>query len=264
MERIDSLSNDKIKFACKIASSSRKRREEKLFFLEGLRLCKDAALSDVEIDYAFFGEVATEKYDSDISFISQKAKKSFVVSKQIEKKLALTENSQGVFCLCRMNSKKHEFSYRKKYIALDNIQDPANLGAVIRTGEALGIDGAIICGGCDIYSPKAQRAAMGSLFRMPVFECESLPEFLVECKNNNMSVYASTPDNSARKITDINTESAMVCVIGNEGNGVSESVFEVCEKVTIPMLGRAESLNASMAAAIIMWEMMRGTQSNNG
>ncbi len=144
-----------------------------------------------------------------------------------------------------------------KFIALENIQDPANLGAVCRTAEALGIKGAILYSCCDRYSPKSQRAAMGSLLRLPIFESSDLCADIEYLRSKGMKVYATSPDSSSAKITEISMDGGVVCVIGNEGNGVSEEVFSLCEKVTIPMKGNAESLNASMAAAITMWEMMR-------
>ncbi len=257
MERIDSLSNDKIKLACKIASSSRKRREENLFFLEGLRLCRDAVLTGAEIKYAFFSETVLSKFPNECDLISSSSQKSFVVSKSVENKLALTETPQGFYCLCSIKNEEKTFEYSKKYIALENIQDPSNLGAIIRTAEALGIDGAIVFGGSDIYNPKALRASMGSILRLPVFECLQLCDFLCDCKENGMKIYATTPDSKALKITEAEMGEAVICVIGNEGNGVSREIFEICEKITIPMLGRAESLNAATAAALTMWEMMR-------
>ena len=157
----------------------------------------------------------------------------------------------------REDSDVSEVDFTGKYIALENIQDPANLGAVCRTAEALGISGVIAEGGCDIYSPKAQRAAMGSLLRLPVIRCEDLAETLSYLGENGMKLYATTPDTDAEKITLCDMSGGVVSVIGNEANGVSDEIFELCQKVTIPMLGRAESLNASMAAAITMWEIMR-------
>ncbi len=257
MLKINSLSNEKIKLATKIAASSKHRKKEGLFFLEGLRLCRDAALTGYGIEYAFFTERAIEKNPDEVSFVSEKAKQSFSVSDSVAEKLSQTESTQGFYCLCRMRETSCEINPEGKYIALENIQDPSNLGAVARTAEALGISGAIVFSCCDRYSPKSQRAAMGSLLRLNILESESLCETLVDLKSKGMKLYATTPDGEAKKITSCDMSGGVVAVIGNEGNGVSDEVFELCEKVTIPMLGRAESLNASMAAAITMWEMMR-------
>ena len=98
---------------------------------------------------------------------------------------------------------------------------------------------------------------MGSLLRLPVYESNNLVSDLVSLKEKGMKIYATSPDEKSLKITEASMSGGVVCIIGNEGNGVSDEVFAVTEKITIPMLGNAESLNASMAAAITMWEMMR-------
>lgn len=257
MLKIDSLSNEKIKLCAKIAASSKQRKQSGMFFLEGLRLCRDAALTGYKIEFAFFTRKAIETKAEAVELICGCASQYFEISDRIADKLSLTETSQGFYCLCRISSKNPEIRTDGKYIALENIQDPSNLGAICRTAEALGIDGAVLCGCCDRFSPKAQRAAMGSLLRINVIECENLCEYLHKLKAEGISIYATTPDENAIKITECDMSGGVVAVIGNEGNGVTDDVFEVCEKVTIPMLGRAESLNASMAAAITMWEMMR-------
>lgn len=259
MNRLDSVSNDKVKLAVKVASSAKTRKETGLFFLEGLRLCRDGAMTGTVIKYAFFSDKAYEKFTDEADFIAGKARQAYLISEAVADKLSLTETSQGFYCLCE-RGESPDFSVVDtcgKYIALENIQDPANLGAVCRTAEALGINGAILFNCCDRYSPKSQRAAMGSLLRLPVYESEDLVSDLVCLKESGMKIYATSPDKKVAKITGISMSGGVVCVIGNEGNGVSDEVFAVCEKVTIPMLGNAESLNASMAAAITMWEMMR-------
>ncbi len=257
MLRIESASNDKIKTAVKVATSSKYRRQTGLFFLEGLRLCRDAAITGYEIETTFVTDFAAEKFSEDVTFITQASENSFIISENVEKKITQAQTPQGIFCICRKRKINHEIDLSGKYLALENVQDPANLGAVFRTAEALGISGAITYCCCDIYNPKAQRAAMGSALRLPIIESDNLKETLLGLKNGGMKIYATTPDSSACKITAENLSGGVVAVIGNEGNGVSDEIFEICQKVTIPMAGRAESLNASMAAAITMWEMMR-------
>lgn len=259
MKSIDSVSNERIKSAVKIASSAKTRRQTGMFFLEGLRLCRDAAQTGCVIDSFFVSSRAYEKFSEDADFIASASENSFIISDLVENKLSMTQSSQGFFCLCRMSEDftVEDIKTDKKYIALENIQDPSNLGAVCRSAEALGIDGVIAEGGCDIYSPKAQRAAMGSLLRLKVIKCDSLCGTLELLAERGMKLYATTPDEKAKKITQCDMSGGVVAVIGNEANGVTDQVFSLCEKITIPMAGRAESLNASMAAAITMWEMMR-------
>lgn len=255
---IDSISNAKIKFASKISTSSSFRKSEKIFFLEGLRLCKDAALSCVSIKTLFYTEKALQKSEDDITFIANRSENVYIISESVSNKLTLTQSSQGVFCLCQISqSVKDNVLNTCKYIALDNVQNPDNLGAIARTAEALGIKGLIISGGCDIYNPKALRASMGSLLRLDIIKTENLPAYLTKLKNSGVKIYATTPSSDAVDITKADMSSTVVSVIGNEAKGVSDDVMSLCTKVTIKMLGRAESLNAAMAAAITMWEMMK-------
>ncbi len=257
MDRIESTSNEKIKLAVKVASSSRYRKETSLFFLEGLRLCRDAAVTGYEIECAFVTEAALQKLGDESDVILSSAKHSYVISRSVEQKITQAQTPQGIFCLCKKRETEHEIDFSGKYIALENVQDPANFGAICRTAEALGINGAITFGCCDLYNPKTQRAAMGSALRLPIIETDNLKNTLLELSEKGMKLYATTPRNDVDKITDTDFSGGSVAVIGNEGNGVSDGIFSVCRKITIPMGGRAESLNASVAAAITMWEMMR-------
>lgn len=260
MEFISSKTNEKIKYAVKLRDSSSFRKKENAFFIESPRLLKDAFLSGVEIRMLFVTEEAKEKYCDYIKEAINSAQKSFVVTEEVAEKLADTKSTQGVFAIVTMLDKFANISkikYYGKYVALEEISNPSNFGAICRTAEAVGLNGIIIKGGCDVYNPKVLRAAMGALFRLDVLVTDDLISLLEELKENNMSVYGSVPDATAEKITNINKSQGMVCVIGNEGNGISDEVKAISQFVTIPMNGFAESLNAAAAATIIMWEMMR-------
>lgn len=259
MNVIESASNEKIKSAAKLSSSSKERKERREFFLEGLRLCRDAAECGVLIKNFFYTENALEKHESDVEFISSKAEQTFLISKSAALKMSDTQNPQGFFCICPFLCEKGEEVVLSggKFIALENIQDPSNLGAISRTAEALGITALIAENGCDIYNPKAQRAAMGSLLRIPVVRTDNLCNLIERCRKSGFKAYATTPFENAKLITECDMSGSVIAVVGNEGNGVSKKIFASCESVTIPMKGRAESLNASVAAAITMWEIMR-------
>ncbi len=236
------------------------RKSEGLFFIEGARLCADASLSSVAIKELYVTESAIVKYSDYINTIENRAERTFVVSDEVAEKLGDTKNPQGVFCVCKMLDKNiniGKIKYNGKYIALENVTNPSNFGAVVRTAEAVGLDGVIVSGGCDIYNPKSQRAAMGSLFRLNVIQVDNLPDFLSNLRENGMKVYAGVPDSSALKITEADMTGGVVSIIGNEGNGITEETCAVSTPVTIPMQGRAESLNAAAAASILIWEMMR-------
>ncbi len=257
MEVLSSRNNPRIKEACALKEAQTRRRTG-LFLLEGARLCFDAAANGTEILQLFVTEKAAEKYFREFSLLKEKAEQSFYINDSVAQKLADTKNPQGFFAVCREKKISPEIRSDGMYIFTDNIQNPDNLGAIVRTAEALGADGLIINSGCDIYSPKAQRASMGALLRFPVIRTDDAVKLLVSCRNNGMKIFASVVYPEARKITDISPGGGSILVIGNEGNGVSEEILLISdERITIPMRGKAESLNASAAASILIWEFLK-------
>lgn len=259
MEKISSRSNDKIKYAVRLGESTSLRKETGEFFLEGARLCFDAVQTGIEIRQAFFTAKALWKYESYVNDVIAHGRVCYEISAEVSQKLSGTENSQGVFCICACDkSKGVAVDPEGKYLALENLQDPSNLGAICRSAEAIGLDGLIVSGGCDIYNPKALRAAMGSSLRMNVIETENLAELLEEANAKGMLTLASVPRDTAEDIRTVSKDGGVICCVGNEGNGLSQQVIENCSKqVVIPMNGRAESFNASAAAAILAWELKR-------
>lgn len=260
MEKITSRTNEKIKYAVRLGESASLRKETGEFFLEGARLCFDAAQTGIEIKQAFFTSKALWKYEEYVGDIIAKSSICCEISAEVSQKLSGTENSQGVFCICSMKAQPEAESFNTsgKYIALENLQDPSNLGAICRSAEAIGLDGLIVSGGCDIYNPKALRAAMGSSLRMNVISVENLAEFISEANENGMITLASVPRNTAEDIRTVSMSGGVICCVGNEGSGLSKQVIGKCKKqVVIPMNGRAESFNASAAAAILAWELKR-------
>ena len=261
MLKITSRNNEKIKNVAKLCSDSSYRKKTGMFFLEGLRLCCDAAENGICPAEVFVTETAMEKYSSELSVLMSSCDNVFVITDEIASKISDTKNSQGVFCICKTLDKFSnidKINYNGIYIAMENIQTPDNLGAAARTAEALGLDGMIISGGCDIYNPKALRASMGSLLRIDVYSVSDLPCFLANCNASGMNTYAAVPDSCALPVTQIDKSKGIICAVGNEGNGLTEKTISACtDSITIPMKGRAESLNAAAAACMIMWEMVR-------
>lgn len=260
MLSITSRNNDKIKRAVKLCSDSSERRKTGTFFLEGLRLCCDAAINGHQAQTVFVTQKALDEHSDKLDVLLSSAKESFIITQEISLKLSDTKNPQGVFCICKTLDKScniDKIKYNGIYIALENVQTPANLGAVARTAEALGLDGIVVSGGCDIYNPKALRAAMGSLLRLDVISVDDMASFLIGCSEKGMKTYAAVPDSNALPVTEIDKSGGIICAVGNEGNGLSSEVISACLPITIPMKGRAESLNAASAASVIMWEMVR-------
>lgn len=255
---ISAYTNEKIKEYRKLLVSRKARRESELFPLEGLRLCADAAASGFRIETLFLTEAAAEKGSDRLEILCKSARRIYTVSPAVAEKMADTVSPQGVFCTVRMKAQK-TFCVRRggRYVVLDRVQNPQNLGAIARTAEALGADSLIVFGGCDRYNPKALRASMGSLLRLPVFETEDIAETL-RVLGETVFTFAAVPDAHALSVTEADFSKGAAAVIGNEGEGVSETVLNAVQsRVTIPMRGNAESLNAAAAAIILMWEMTK-------
>ncbi len=254
--RITSKENNIIKLISQLQKSSSKRRELGLFVLEGLRICSDAVKNNYDIEMLIISETANEKYSENIEEISYKSKKNFVLPDALFKKISDTVNPQGVLCICKISSySPEEINPEGKYIALENLQDPSNLGAISRTAEALGIDGIIIQGGCDPYSPKSLRASMGALVRIPVFQTDNLFDIFETC---GLRSFASVVHTKAESLGQVKFDKGCVVLIGNEANGLTDNAIQMSDVLlTIPMRGNAESLNAAVAASLIMWEMSK-------
>lgn len=257
MEKITAKSNQLIKDTKKLITSSKARNKANLFVLEGARLCFDVLNSVYKVKCLFITQKAYDKYSDKADQLMAIAQNSYFISDDIADKLSDTANCQGVFVVCEMKT-KDKAKYSNKVIALDNVQDPANVGTVIRTAEALGIGSIIAYNCCDIYNSKTLRASMGSVLRMNISLCDNLEEELLSLRSDGYNIYSTVPDRSAKPITEIDFSLPCVSVIGNEANGVESIIKAMSDAlVTIPMMGRAESLNAGMAASIIMWEMLR-------
>ena len=255
---IQSRTNAKIKDGCRLTASAKYRREQGLFTLEGLRLCADAAQSGCQVQTLFLTADAEEKGGERLKILLKNAQKIYTVTEEVAEKLSDTVSSQGVFAILQMLPET-ALAIQKggKYVVLDTVQNPQNLGAIARTAEAFGVNGLIVGGGCDRYNPKALRASMGSLLRLPVFETEDLAATVREI-GKTVPTFATVPDCTAESICAQDFSGGAAAIIGNEGNGVSEAVLSAAQKlVTTPMRGNAESLNAAAAATVTVWEMMK-------
>lgn len=254
---ITSRENPLIKLVAALQVSSEKRKRNGLFVLEGLRICKDACDNGIKFDKLIVSDAAAEKYAADTEKFSLISDECYKIPDSLFKKISDTKTPQGIIAVAKMPvTGSCGIDKNGQYIALENVSDPSNLGAISRTAEALGVNGIILSSdGCDPYSPKALRASMGTLLRVPVFVTESFAETL---KSTGLKRYACVVDKTAESIKEQSFENGSVVMIGNEANGLTDSAKQSADVlVTIPMTGRAESLNAAAAAAIAMWEMMK-------
>ncbi|MBR2175764.1 MAG: RNA methyltransferase [Clostridia bacterium] len=259
---ITSKDNEMIKEAAKLIAGSKERRKKERFVAEGVRLCRDAADSGAHITEFFYTAEAAEKNPDDYRKLCAAADRSYELGKAVYNKISDTGSPQGFMCIIdtRLGTALTDIEKGKKYAALENIQDPSNLGTILRTAEAVGADGVILSSDCcDIFSPKVVRGSMGAVFRLPFLIAENFTAYIKELTGKGIPTFASTPRNADNiQLTDFTKGGIML--IGNEGNGLREETIDVCSsRVMIPMLGRAESLNAAAAAAILLYEMMKVT-----
>lgn len=256
---VTSKDNPIIKLYQKLSSSKKERLQYGLFVLEGLRIVEDAVREKSGISHLIVTKRAYEKLGDNFFQADLRDTKLVVISNELGNKIASTDSTQGIFAICRIPVKcMPTFSADGRYVVLYGLQDPGNVGMIIRTADALGIDGVILSGCCDLYSPKVIRSTMGSVFRVKLF-IENDPEMLFGMlKNAGVTTSAAVIDADAESVTGCGFIGAQAVFIGNEGNGLPREISLRCDRrITIPMNGTINSLNAAMAAGILMWELRR-------
>jgi RNA methyltransferase, TrmH family len=261
MEMITSNQNSLIK-EVKSLKLKKNREEKRLFFIEGERLVGEAVKEKVEICRVFVSssyikDITTEKVLKSIEKLEYQV---YEISDKLFEEISDTESPQGILAVIKM--KKYMlsdiFNERSFIIILDSIQDPGNMGTMIRTADASGATGIIYSKGCvDLYNPKVLRGTMGSVFHLPIIYCENLFETIKEIKQNNIKVYAAHLKAESNYFN-VDMKNNVAIIIGNEANGISDDISTLSDiLVKIPMLGKSESLNASIAASLIMYEVVR-------
>ena len=260
-----------LKEASKLLSSSKERKDNGLFIVEGKKMVSEA----LEIPGAVYCLFMSESFS-----LEDNGRELFSSCKETDidvsivpdsslKKVSELVTPEGVMATVRTDEigktlkARSESSLSKGFpmLFLEDLQDPGNLGTIIRTAEAAGVSGIVLSKGCvDPFSPKVVRATMGSIFRTPVFKCASTEDFydlIPKKRQEGYSFYAAALSGK-RSYTDIIYGKKAAFLIGNEGNGLSERAVSACdEEMLIPMEGKAESLNAAVAAAVIMFEAKR-------
>lgn len=254
--KITSNDNQLIKFVSLLQTSSKQRKQSGLFVLEGLRICTDAYDNNIKFDKLIVTESAFLKHSDSIDMFSANSDSCYILSENLFKKISDTNSPQGIIVVAKMPPKTSEISNSGRYIALENLADPSNLGAIARTAEALGVSGIIISAdSCDPFAPKSLRSSMGTLLRLPIFVVDDIMACI---KDNNLRSFACVVNKDAESIATQIFSDGDVLLIGNEANGLSDKVKSNADfLITIKMQGKAESLNAAAAAAIAMWEMIK-------
>jgi len=234
------------------------RDEEGVFAVEGDHLCGELCRAGCAVVCALVTERAMAKYPETAAALKARSPQVMLVSEEVAEYISDTKAAQGLFAIAEKPRFTLDFSSCRRLVMLDGVQDPGNVGTVIRTAEALGLDGVVLSRGCaDVWSAKTLRASMGSALRLPCM-CAELTEIIPQASREGFAVYGAMLDKSAQSLGGFCFPEKTAVVIGSEGSGVSAAAAALCQgSLYIPISG-AESLNAAVAAAIIMWQMVAG------
>lgn len=259
---ITATSNSQVKYIVALQGKSRLRREKKEFVVEGIKIVLEAPKERIVKVYA------SESFEKSNAITSAKLKLEVpyeTVSDNVFAQMSDTKTPQGIMAVISMEEYSVEALLEKNtakeppfILAAENIQDPGNLGTIIRTAEGAGVSGILLSrGSVDIYNPKTIRSTMGAVFRMPVVYEDEFIEALDYLRSKNIKIYAASLDGT-QNYTACKYEGGCALLVGNESSGLSMEAQKHCDTlVKIPMSGQVESLNAAVAAAILMYEVRR-------
>ena len=253
MLEIESKNNNLFKEIKKLKEKKHRIKSNK-YLIEGLRFVEEAIKSNVSIDSIIFTESFKEKNPELFLKINENIK-LIQMNEALLKQLCSTENPQGIVGVINMQNK--ELKSGELVVLVDKVQDPGNMGTIIRTAHAAGAAGIVMTKGTvDIYNDKTLRSTMGSIFYIPIVEDDSL-DFVKSLKKEGYKLVVSSLQGK-NNFFEENLQGKVMIAVGNEGNGVSDKVYDIADiKVKIPMPGEAESLNVAVATSIMIYEKIR-------
>lgn len=253
---ITSTSNPQVKRLLQLQKKSKVRNEEQVFIVEGLRMFQEVQKEQMEKVY-----VSESLYNKKKEELNLEKFPIEILSDKVFQHVSDTKTPQGILCIVKQ--KKYEieelfFDKNPHFIVLDNLQDPGNLGTIVRTAEGAGVSAVFMSSDCvDIYNPKTIRSTMGSIYRMPFVYVDDMFALLDKFREKKVTTYAAhLRGKQAYDKEDYRSGTAIL--IGNEGNGLRDEIAEKADVwVQIPMQGKVESLNAAIAASVMMFEVYR-------
>ena len=258
MQSISSKENELIKHIKKL-KDKKERDISNEYLIEGIKLIQEAIQENVNIKQIIICDDCdkTESMPKDLMYEIAKYD-CIYVTKKIFKYISEVQEPQGILAVIEKNNSDVEIDYTQDIIvALDDVQDPGNLGTILRTVDSIGLTQILVSKGtADSYNPKVVRSTMGAIFRIKIIESEDLEKTLREIKKHKFKVVVTSLQ-TENSIYEINYNKKVI-VIGNEAKGVEKNIQELAdEKIKIPMLGKTESLNASVATGIVLYEYVR-------
>lgn len=244
---IESLKNPQVKQWKKLLTK-KEREKTNTYIVEGLHLVEESLKNKEIIVELIFSEEVEIPHNWDVSNLSITK-----ITSEISKAISDTETTQGVFAICKILQPSKVQLKENSFLLIDAVQDPGNMGTIIRTADAAGIDSIIIGeGSVDLYNPKVLRSAQGSHFHINVIN-GPLEEWIQRFNQERIPVYGTSLENGV-PYKQIQPNSSFALIVGNEGNGVSKKLLSLTKKnLYIPIRGKAESLNVAVAAGILMY-----------
>ena len=258
MQVISSKDNELIKRIKKL-KDKKYRDENNEYIIEGVKLIEEAVQEKAKIKKVIICDDTTRTYEIPTNVMLEIAKYECVyVTDKIFSSITQVINPQGVMAIIEKNTENQEIDYSEDIIvALDNVQDPGNLGTILRTVDSIGLKQIIVTKDTvDAFNSKVVRSTMGAIFRVKIIETSDLVQSIKEMRKHHFKLMVTSLQ-TENSIYDIEFNKKII-VIGNESNGVSKEIQDMAdEKAKIPMLGKTESLNASVAAGVVMYEYVR-------
>lgn len=257
MDNIQTTRNKKYKYI-KSLKQKKTRFAEKRFTVEGEKSVSDA----VRAGKSIYMIAVSESFYKNGRFDYPDGVRIAVVMDELFSGLCDTVTPQGILAVIDFDTKAEFLPDKNRfYVYCDNISDPGNLGTIIRTADAAGAGGVLLSPGCaDLYSPKTVRSSMGSFFNIDIRTDFDI-NMLQKMKESGFSLFSGALRKDSGIYTEKNYTVPSVIIVGNEANGVSEEILDISEHIIIPIVGGAESLNAAVAAAVIMYEAVRQRRS---
>lgn len=255
---ITSKENETVKMLKKL-KDKKHRDQENCYIIEGIKLVQEALREKAKIRLVVIcDDCSTQEADFSSELKYEIARLECVyVSEKIFSSISNVVNPQGILAVVEKNEQSEIDFSDDLFLVLDDIQDPGNMGTILRTADSLNFKQIIISkGSSDVYNPKVVRSTMGAIFRIKIVESDDLVKLMKELKRHKIKV-VTTSLQTDKSMYDISYDKTAI-VIGNEANGVRKEIQELAdERVKIPMLGKTESLNASVATAVVLYEAMR-------
>ena len=253
MQIITSKENQLVKHICKL-KEKKYRTQYNEFIVEGVKLVKEAIKENAKIKNIVINKTGKESKLIEKYLGNELEKINYVqVEDNIFKLISEVENPQGILAVVQKKFEKNEIKNEEMIVALDGLQDPGNLGTLLRSAVAFGFDGVILGDGCvDVYNEKVIRSTQGAIFKIPI-EFHSLKEYVPMLQANGVKVYGTSLENG-QPLGEIEEDSQMAFILGNEGQGVNPELLSTTNRnIFIEMTQNIESLNVSIAGSIIMY-----------